>query len=361
MRVAVVGAGSWGTAMAAMLSARVPTMLWARRPDLAAAVEADRRNPDYLPSLALPPSLRATASLAEAVGGAEVVVMAVPSHGFRAVLAEAGPHIGTNVPVVSLTKGVEQGALRRMSEIVADLMPGQPCAVLTGPNLVDEIVAGQPTASVVATPDEALAAALQQLFTTASFRVYTNPDVVGCELGGALKNVFAIAAGIADGMGFGDNTRAAVVTRGLAELARLGVALGGQPVTFSGLTGMGDLVATCTSRHSRNRWVGEQLSRGHTLAQIVGGTRMVAEGVRTSAAVVELAARVGVEMPIAEQVVAVLHQGKSPADVVPSLMGRDAKPEFAAGFAPPQPSADSSAVLDGATARSQVRGRTIRA
>ncbi|MEA2716675.1 MAG: glycerol-3-phosphate dehydrogenase [Actinomycetota bacterium] len=352
-----MGAGSWGTAMAAMLSARVPTTLWARRPELAAAVEADRHNPDYLPGLGLPPALRATSSLAEAVDGADVVVMAVPSHGFRTVLVEGRDHIGPAVPVVSLTKGVEQGALRRMSEIVADLMPGQPCAVLTGPNLVDEIVAGHPTASVVATPDESLAAALQQLFTTGAFRVYTNPDVVGCELGGALKNVYAIAAGIADGMGFGDNTRAAVVTRGLAELARLGVALGGEPVTFSGLTGMGDLVATCTSRHSRNRWVGEQLSRGRTLADIVGGTRMVAEGVRTSAAVVELSARVGVEMPIAEQVVAVLHGGKPAADVVPSLMGRDAKPEFGAGFPPP----DSSLVHDPGTAPSQVRGRTIRA
>ncbi len=354
MRAAVVGAGSWGTAMAAMLSARVPTVLWARRPELAAAIEADRRNPDYLPGLGLPPGLRATSSLVEAVDGADVVVMAVPSHGFRAVLGGAQPHIGAGVPVVSLTKGVEQGALRRMSEIVAELMPGQPCAVLTGPNLVDEIIAGHPTASVVATPDESLAAELQQLFTTGAFRVYTNPDVVGCELGGALKNVIAIAAGIADGLGFGDNTRGAVVTRGLAELARLGVTLGGQPLTFSGLTGMGDLVATCTSRHSRNRWVGEQLSRGRSLAEIVGGTRMVAEGIRTSAAVVELAARVGVEMPLAEQVVAVLHQGKPPADVVPALMGRDAKPEFAPGVFSP-------ALLADGTAPSQVRGRTIRA
>jgi len=340
--------------MAAMLSARVTTTLWARRPELASAIEADRRNPDYLPGLALPPTLRATADLTEALDGAGVVVMAVPSHGFRSVLDQGLAHIAAGVPVVSLTKGVEQVALRRMSEIVAELMPGQPFAVLTGPNLVDEIVAGQPTASVVATPDEHLAARLQQLFTTGSFRVYTNPDVVGCELGGALKNVIAIAAGIADGMGFGDNTRGAVVTRGLAELARLGVALGGQPVTFSGLTGMGDLVATCTSRHSRNRWVGEQLSKGHSLADIVAGTRMVAEGVRTSAAVVELAARVGVEMPIAEQVVAVLHHGKSPAEVVPCLMGRDAKPEFT-------PGAFSPTLLVPDTAPSQVRGRTISA
>ncbi|MEA2687246.1 MAG: glycerol-3-phosphate dehydrogenase [Actinomycetota bacterium] len=340
--------------MAAMLAAKVPTTLWARRPALAAAIEAGRHNPDYLPALSLPVGLRATADLADALDGADVVVMAVPSHGFRSVLADGRPHIAAHVPVVSLTKGVEQAALRRMSEIVAEVMPGQPCAVLTGPNLVDEIVAGQPAASVIAAPDPNLATELQQLFTTATFRVYTNPDVVGCELGGALKNVIAIAAGIADGMGFGDNTRGAVVTRGLAELARLGVALGGEPVTFSGLTGMGDLVATCTSRHSRNRWVGEQLARGHAVADIVAGTRMVAEGIRTSAAVVELAAQVGVEMPIAEQVVAVLHHGKSPADVVPLLMGRDSKPEFA-------PGAFSPTLLATDTAPSQVRGRTIRA
>ncbi len=354
MRVAVVGAGSWGTAMAAMLSAKVPTTLWARRPEVVAAIRAHGRNPDYLPDLRLAPPVTATADLEEALVGADVVVMAVPSHGFRAVLDEGRVDIAAGVPVVSLTKGVEQGALRRMSEIVGELMPGQPLAVLTGPNLVDEIVAGQPTASVIATPDEHLANELQQLFTTGTFRVYTNPDVVGCELGGALKNVIAIAAGMADGMGFGDNTRGAVVTRGLAELARLGVALGGEPVTFSGLTGMGDLVATCTSRHSRNRWVGEQLSQGRTVEEIVGGTRMVAEGVRTSEAVVELAARVGVEMPIAEQVVAVLHHGKSPAEVVPLLMGRDAKPEFA-------PGAFSPTLLVPDTAPSQVRGRTISA
>ena len=314
--------------MAAMTAARVETVLWARRPELAAAIEAGHRNPDYLPDLPLPPGLRATSSLEDALGGADVVVMAVPSHGFRTVLSAGRAHLGAAAPVVSLTKGVEQGTLRRMTEVVEEVAPGQPCAVLTGPNLVDEVVAGHPTASVVATADETLATELQSLFTTGAFRVYTNRDVVGCELGGALKNVMAIACGIADGMGFGDNTRAALVTRGLAELARLGVALGGDPLTFSGLTGMGDLVATCTSRHSRNRWVGEQLSRGHSLAEIVGGTRMVAEGVRTSSAVVELAAKAGVEMPIADQVVAVLEQGKPPAEVVPCLMQRVSKPEF---------------------------------
>jgi glycerol-3-phosphate dehydrogenase (NAD(P)+) len=328
MRVAVVGAGSWGTAMAAMTASKAATTLWARRPELAAEIGRTGHNPDYLPGLRLPTAVQATGSLDEAVDGADLVVMAVPSHGFRAVLSAAVPCLAPAAPVVSLAKGVEQAGLVRMTEIVAQEVPGRPCAVLTGPNFVDEVVAGHPTASVVASVDGSLAAELQELFTTETFRVYTNPDVIGCELGGALKNVMAIAAGIADGMGFGDNTRAALITRGLAELARLGVELGGQPVTFSGLAGMGDLVATCTSGHSRNRWVGEQLSRGRSLEAITTGTRMVAEGVRTSKAVVDLAARVGVEMPIAEQVVAVLYDGKRPADVVPSLMQRVSRPEF---------------------------------
>jgi len=289
---------------------------------------SDGRNVVYLPDLALPPGLRATASLAEAVEGAGVVVMAVPSHGFRAVLSAAAPYLAAGVPVVSLAKGVEQGSLSRMTEVIAEVVPEHPFGVLTGPNLVGEIVAGHPTASVIAATDIEVAVELQQLFSTGSFRVYTNPDVVGCELGGALKNVVAIAAGVADGLGFGDNTRAALITRGVAELTRLGVALGGQPLTFGGLTGMGDLVATCTSRQSRNRWVGEELAKGRPLAEITAGTRMVAEGVRTSAAVVALAARVGVEMPIADQVVAVLDGLIPAAEVVAVLMGRVMKPEL---------------------------------
>jgi glycerol-3-phosphate dehydrogenase (NAD(P)+) len=327
-KVCVLGAGSWGTAMAAMCALRAPTLLWARRPELADTMQRERRNAGYLPELAFPAGLRVTAVLADAVDGADVVVMAVPSHGFRTVLTQAAPHLAAGVPVVSLTKGVEQGTLARMTEVIAAVAPAHPYAVLTGPNLVGEIVAGYPTASVVAATDAGLAGELQELFSTGSFRVYTNPDVVGCELGGALKNVVAIAAGVSDGLGFGDNTRAALITRGVAELTRLGVALGGQPLTFGGLTGMGDLVATCISRRSRNRWVGEELARGRSLAEIVAGTRMVAEGVRTSAAVVELAARVGVEMPIADQVVAVLDGITPAAEVVAALMGRMMKPEL---------------------------------
>jgi glycerol-3-phosphate dehydrogenase (NAD(P)+) len=328
VKVCVLGAGSWGTAMAAMCARKVPTTLWSRRPELAQAIRRAGRNEDYLPDLALPAGLRATSTMAEAVEGADVVVMAVPSHGFRGVLCDARPHLRAGVPVVSLTKGVEQGSLARMTEVIAEVTPAHPYGVLTGPNLVGEIVDGHPTASVIAATDPLVADELQQLFSTGSFRVYTNPDVVGCELGGALKNVVAIAAGVADGLGFGDNTRAALITRGVAELTRLGVALGGQPMTFGGLTGMGDLVATCCSRRSRNRWVGEELARGRPLAEITAGTRMVAEGVRTSAAVVELAARVGVEMPIADQVVAILHGVTPAAEVVAALMGREMKPEL---------------------------------
>ncbi|HEV2760206.1 MAG TPA: NAD(P)H-dependent glycerol-3-phosphate dehydrogenase [Acidimicrobiales bacterium] len=327
-KVCVLGAGSWGTAMAAMCAVKVRTTLWARRPELADGISRAGRNHVYLPDVALPAGLQATSLLTEAVEGADVVVMAVPSHGFRAVLGAAVADLADGVPVVSLTKGVEQGSLARMTEVIAEVAPTHPFGVLTGPNLVGEIVAGHPTASVIATADATVAGELQQLFSTGSFRVYTNPDVVGCELGGALKNVVAIAAGVADGLGFGDNTRAALITRGVAELTRLGVALGGQPLTFGGLTGMGDLVATCTSRRSRNRWVGEELAKGRPLSEITAGTRMVAEGVRTSAAVVELAARVGVEMPIADQVVAVLHGLTPAAQVVAALMGRVMKPEL---------------------------------
>jgi glycerol-3-phosphate dehydrogenase (NAD(P)+) len=326
-KVCVLGAGSWGTAMAAMCAQKVPTTLWVRRPELAEAIGRDGRNDAYLPELVLPRALLATSALGDAVAGAEVVVMAVPSHGFRAVLADARPHLGEGVPVVSLTKGVEQGSLSRMTEVIAEVAPAHPYGVLTGPNLVGEIVAGYPTASVIAATDAELARSLQQLFSSGSFRVYTNPDVVGCELGGALKNVVAIAAGVSDGLGFGDNTRAALITRGVAELTRLGVALGGQPLTFGGLTGMGDLVATCTSGRSRNRWVGEQLGLGRTIAEITAGTRMVAEGVRSSLAVVELATRAGVETPIAAEVAAVIHSGKSAADALASLMTRVVKAE----------------------------------
>jgi glycerol-3-phosphate dehydrogenase (NAD(P)+) len=327
-RTAVIGAGSWGTAVAGLAAHNSPTVLWARRPDLAEAISSTHVNRDYLPDYQLPKSLRATSSLEEALDGAEVVVMGVPSHGFRQILGEVKSFLADRVPIVSLTKGVEQQTLKRMTEVIEDVLPDHPRGVLTGPNLAKEVMAGWPAASVVAFEDEGIATELQRLFGTDAFRVYTNPDVVGCEVGGALKNVIAIAAGIADGMGFGDNTRAALITRGLHELTRLGVALGGEPLTFAGLAGMGDLVATCISRQSRNRHVGEALGRGQTIDEIVAAMNMVAEGVKSSKAVLDLSVRVGVEMPIAEQVVAVLYEGKEASEIVPALMQREAKSEL---------------------------------
>jgi glycerol-3-phosphate dehydrogenase (NAD(P)+) len=334
VKVTVVGAGSWGTAVAAITASNVPTVLWARNADLAARIDSRHENPDYLPGIALPTTLRATASIERACEGAGVVVLAVPSHGLRAVLEAARPFIGEATPVVSLSKGVEQGTLLRMTEVVADVLPEHRrdrTGVLTGPNLAREVAEGQPTASVVAVADTGTADELQRLFMTATFRMYTNPDVVGCEIAGALKNVVALGAGIAHGLGYGDNTKAALITRGLAELARLGAALGGDPRTFSGLAGMGDLVATCTSEKSRNRTVGVGLAQGRSLDEIVTEMKMVAEGVKSTAAVLQLARRVGVEMPIAEQVGAVLYDGRTPAEIVPALMLREAKPELRAG------------------------------
>ena len=324
----MIGAGSWGTAVAALAARNAPTVLWARRPELAQTIHETHVNRDYLPQYELPRNLTSTASLEEALSGAEVVVMGVPSHGFRQILDEGRTFLGDGVPIVSLTKGVEQQTLKRMTEVIDEVVPGHPRGVLTGPNLAKEVMAGWPAASVVAVNDDGIASELQRLFSTDAFRVYTNNDVVGCEVGGALKNVIAIAAGIADGMGFGDNTRAALLTRGLAELTRLGVALGGEPMTFAGLAGMGDLVATCASRQSRNRYVGEELGKGRSIDDIVAEMKMVAEGVKSSKAVVDLAAGVKVEMPIAEQVVDVLYHGKHASEIVPALMQREMKREL---------------------------------
>ena len=330
-RVAVIGAGSWGTAVGAIAAVNADATLWARDPAVAARIDGEHANADYLPGIALPDALHATSDLLEAVTGADVIVMGVPSHGFRDVLATAAPAIGTDVPILSLSKGVEQGTVLRMTEVIADVLPEHDpdrIGVLTGPNLALEVALGQPAATVVAIGDPTTAEELQHVFMTATFRVYTNPDVVGCEIAGALKNVIALAAGIAHGLGYGDNTKAALITRGLAELARLGIALGGDPLTFSGLAGMGDLVATCTSEKSRNRTVGVALGQGRKLDDIVAEMKMVAEGVKSTQAVLELAARHDVEMPIAEQVGAVLYEGRTPAEIVPALMLREAKPEL---------------------------------
>ncbi len=326
-RVAVIGAGSWGTAVAALAASNASTVLWARRPELAAQISEAHENGDYLAGLPLPASLEATGDVNAATRGADVAVMGVPSHGFRAVLEELRPSLGDGVPIVSLSKGIEQDTQLRMTEVIAQVAPDHPAGVLTGPNLAKEVLQGSPAAAVVAFREEAVAEELQRLFSTNTFRVYRNDDVVGCEVAGALKNVMALAAGMADGMGFGDNTKAALLTRGLAELTRLGVALGGNPLTFAGLAGMGDLVATCSSRHSRNRYVGEELGKGRKLEEIVAEMKMVAEGVKTARSVVTIAARAGVEMPIAEQVVAVLDGEVSATEVIVRLMSRSAKAE----------------------------------
>jgi len=329
--VAVVGAGSWGTTVAGIVSGNAPTVIWGRDPAVVDDIANRHRNAAYLPGVELPPTLRATDDLAGACESARVVVMAVPSHGFRSVLSEVAGAVRPDVPVVSVAKGVERDTLLRMTQIVLDVLPDHDphrVATLTGPNLAMEIAEGQPAASVIGCADGATAAELQRLFMTQRFRVYTNPDVVGCEIAGALKNVIAIAAGIAHGLGYGDNTKAALITRGLAELARLGIALGGDPLTFSGLAGMGDLVATCTSDKSRNRTVGVALGQGRKLDEIVAEMKMVAEGVKSTQAVLALGEQEGLELPIAEQVGAVLYEGVKPAEIVPALMLREAKPEL---------------------------------
>jgi glycerol-3-phosphate dehydrogenase (NAD(P)+) len=328
IRVAVIGAGSWGTTVAALAAANTPTVLWARRSELAQQIDETKLNAEYLPSFTLPEELRATDSLAEAVGNADVVVMAVPSHGYRDVAQEAAASIRPWVPVVSLSKGLERATLKRMSEVTSDVMPGHPVAVLTGPNLAKEILSGQPAASVVAIDDLTIGRELQRIFSRPSLRVYTNDDVVGCEVAGVVKNVIAIAAGMAEGMGFGDNTRATLITRGLAEMSRLGVAMGGQPGTFAGLAGMGDLIATCSSKQSRNNQVGLRLGAGTPIEEILAGTNMVAEGVKSSPSVLDLARRYGVEMPITEQVVAVCHEQRPVPDALAALMQRSRKSEF---------------------------------
>ncbi|MFM9132566.1 MAG: NAD(P)H-dependent glycerol-3-phosphate dehydrogenase [Actinomycetota bacterium] len=327
IRMAVVGAGSWGTTVASLAAENTPTVLWARRQHVADTINRDHRNPAYLGDRDLSASLRASASLEETVAGADVVVMAVPSQGFREVLTEAAAHVRPWVPVVSLSKGLEQGTLLRMSEVANEVLPGHPVAVLTGPNLAGEIAAGQPAASVVAIDDAVIATALQGIFSRPTFRVYTNSDVVGCELAGVVKNVIAIASGIATGMGFGDNTRATLVTRGLAEMTRLATRMGGSLESLAGLAGMGDLIATCSSTSSRNTTVGLRLGRGERLDDIIASTTQVAEGVRSSRAVLDLARRHGVDMPITEQVVAVCHEGKSAADGLLALMTRRSAPE----------------------------------
>ncbi|KDQ69733.1 NAD(P)H-dependent glycerol-3-phosphate dehydrogenase [Streptomyces halstedii] len=329
-KAAVFGTGSWGTAFGMVLAdAGCDVTLCARRPEVADAVNRTRTNPDYLPGIELPASVRATTDPAEALRGADFAVLVVPSQTLRANLAAWTPHLESGTVLVSLMKGVELGTTKRMSEVVQDVtgVGADRVAVVTGPNLAKEIAERRPAAGVVACSDETVAQRLQAACHTSYFRPYTNTDVIGCELGGAVKNVIGLAVGIADGMGLGDNTKGSLITRGLAETTRLGLAMGADPLTFSGLAGLGDLVATCSSPLSRNHTFGTNLGRGMTLQETVAVTQQTAEGVKSCRSVLDLARRHGVDMPITETVVGIVHEGKSPVVALKELMSRSAKPE----------------------------------
>lgn len=324
--VSVVGAGAWGTAVAGILAKKVSVKLWSKRPQLCEQITLQRYNSSYLPNFYLPQNVEITTDLCR-IGQSDLIIMAVPSHGFRKVLQDLSPFINSSAPILSLTKGLEQQELKRMSEIVNEIIPSSPVAVLTGPNLVEEVIAGYPSASVIASTDTNLSQQLQELFTFPTWRIYTNGDVIGAEIAGALKNIIAIAAGIVDGMGYGDNTKAAVITRGIAEITRLGVLMGGDPLTFMGLAGLGDLVATCSSPKSRNHYVGEQLGKGRSCQEIISQLTKVAEGIKTTPPALGLASKYGVELPIAEKVNSVLIGIQSPLDAISDLMQRQNRDE----------------------------------
>jgi len=328
--VAVLGSGAWGTALAHLLARTGhEVVLWCHEPEVAESVQRSRTNP-YLEGVALSERLGATPDLAGSLKGAEVVLSVSPSQFVGSVMEAAAPHLAEDALVVSASKGIEHATLRRMDEVMAELLPAsimERFTVLSGPSFAAEVAREAPTAVVAASDNPEAARTVQRLFQTESFRVYTNPDVVGVELGGALKNVIALAAGVSSGLGFGHNTLAALVTRGLAEMRRLGVALGARRETFSGLAGMGDLVLTCTGDLSRNRTVGRRLGAGERLEDILDDMSAVAEGVKTAAAVYDLSRRHGVEMPISDEVYAMVHQGRSPSESLRALMQRDPKPE----------------------------------
>jgi glycerol-3-phosphate dehydrogenase (NAD(P)+) len=331
-RVSVVGGGSWGTALANLLADNGHQVrLWVRDPALARTLERERRNPIYLPGIWVSDQVVPGSDLAAAVADAEVLVSAVPSHATREVARRAAASLDPEALVVSTSKGIENDTLARMTEVLAEVLPagtGDRVAVLSGPSFAIEVARGYPTAVTAAAADLAVAERTRDLFANPRFRVYTSTDVVGVELGGAVKNIVAIAAGICDGLRYGHNARAALITRGIAEIARLGVALGGEPMTFMGLAGLGDLILTCTTDLSRNRTVGLRLGAGETLEEIQSDMRMVAEGVRTTRSVRDLSRRHDVEMPITEEVHSMLYEGKDPRISVEDLMTREFKPEF---------------------------------
>lgn len=318
--VAVLGAGSWGTTVAAIASRSSPTVLWARDPASAREIDEERTNKRYLPDVMLPAGLRATSDLIEAVDGADVLVAGVPSQGLRAVLRDVAPVLRPWVPVVSLSKGLERGTRKTMTQVIADELPGHPAGALSGPNIAGEVARGMAAAATLAMPDQGLAAQLADLFRTDRFRIYSTDDVVGVEIAGACKNVYAIAVGMADGAQAGANTKAMVMTRSGREMTRLGEAMGGRRETFAGLAGMGDLIVTCTSRSSRNRHVGEELGQGRAIAEILAGMSQVAEGVATTPVVVALAEEVGAQVPIAREVLGVVQEGRTVRDAYRGLL-----------------------------------------
>lgn len=328
VQVTVLGGGSWGTTVATLAAVNTPTLLWARDQATVDEINEQHTNSRYLEDRLLPESLRATTDLREAAEWADVLVVGVPTQAMRSALAEAAPDVRPWVPVLSLAKGLEMGTRMRPTEVISEVLPGHPVGLLAGPNLAREVLDGKAAAAVVALPDAAVACALQPLFTGRRFRVYRNEDLLGSELGGVLKNIIAIAAGMSEGLGTGDNTRAMVLTRGLAEITRLGVAMGAQERTFAGLTGLGDLMATCMSPLSRNRRVGEELARDKTLEQIIEEMKQVAEGVKTAATVMELAREYGVIMPIAAEVDAVVNDGRHPREAYRGLLRAAAEHEI---------------------------------
>jgi glycerol-3-phosphate dehydrogenase (NAD(P)+) len=326
--VAVLGAGSWGTALAIHLArAGRPVRLWARDRALADSVRTGRENPRYLPGAALPDRVEVTADARAALEGSGTVLVAVPSHFVDAVIAAVAERVPERAVLVSATKGLEPREGLRMSELLTRRLPGRPVAVLSGPSFAREVAQGRPAALVIASTDEEIATDLQRRLAGPALRLYTNRDVVGVELGGAVKNVMAIATGLGDGLGLGENARAALITRGLAEIVRLGTAAGAQPATFAGLAGLGDLVLTCTGSQSRNRALGGEIARGRRLAEVEAGTPMVAEGVRTVSSVLRMAREHGVTMPICEEVAAVLFENKPVAESLAALLAREPRPE----------------------------------
>ena len=327
MKVSVIGDGGWGTALAMVLERNGHDVtVWGPFPEYLDEIRTSGENKTYLPGVSVPDDIQWTSDHAEAVKDADLVVLVVPSRFYKPVVESFKPHIPESALVVSATKGLDEETHERMST-VAEHVLGRPVAVLSGPSHAEEVARGVPCAVTIAAGDHSVAEQIQRFFVNDTFRVYTLDDVVGVELGGALKNVIAVAAGIGDGMGFGDNSKAALMTRGIAEITRLGVALGAKPETFYGLSGIGDLMVTCMSKHSRNRGVGERLGKGETLEEIMASMKMVAEGVWNCQAAKELAGELGVPVPITEQVNAVVHEGKDPRQAVMDLMSRVPKPE----------------------------------